>query len=952
MKLRATASAFALGMLAAACSQGSNIASPGATTPTTPPTTGGGGGGGTPTTPTASCPTGFTQDAATVGGLTSCVVSGTITSDLTLSAVSGIAYRLDGRVDVGVDTGADGTTTGGDPAVLTIEPGVVVYGTSGDDYLVVNRGSQLVADGDVNNPIVFTSDEDLDRQNDSDPSNDDGGDLTSEWGGLVLLGQAPINDCFIGSGPLTATCENVVEGVQPQAVFGGAQTGDNSGILRYVQVRFAGFPLATNDELNGITFGGIGDGTTVEYVQVHNNSDDGVEFFGGTVNVKYLVLTGNDDDSIDTDLGWQGKVQYALIQQRQSSGDNLFENSSTTGPSVPLAERTNFQISNFTAIGFERGNAFRLNQGHVGRYMNGVVVEETECFRWQDAGNDNATFEAAEDPSFNSVLFDCGTALVTSTTDPDDASSTNGATVAPLAVAADANNTEGLNSLAGFLPGANEAGVTAFDASTVDPFFDATSYIGAFAPTDTETNNWAAGWTFALFPDAACPTGTTDSGTDINSQNVCQVSGTITGDLRLTRGNIYELIDRVDVGVDVAADGTAATGDPATLTIESGVTIFGNSGDDYLVVNRGSQIFANGTSTNPVVFTSQDDLTNSQTDPANATSEWGGIVLLGRAPINDCFIGSGPLSVNCENVVEGVQPQALFGGATTDDNTGVLRYVQVKYAGFPLATNDELNGITFGGIGDGTTVEYVQVHNNSDDGVEFFGGTVNAKYLVLTGNDDDSVDTDLGWQGKIQYAIIIQRQLSGDNLFEQSSTTGPSVPLAERTNPQIANFTAIGFERGNAFRLNQGHVGRYMNGIVVEETECLRWQDAGNDNATFEAAEDPSFNSVLFECGTTLTTTTTDPDDGSSANGIIVAPLAVAADANNTTTSTNDLQSAVAGGPAFINGSAVGSEADVTAIDANAVDAFFDTTTYIGAVEDANDTWWQGWSCGLDNNAC
>ncbi|MEL6692948.1 MAG: hypothetical protein AAFQ12_07910 [Pseudomonadota bacterium] len=921
MKLRMTVSAIALGMMAA-CSQGSDIASPGTVTPTTPPSTGGGGGGGGTGGggTTVDCPAGFTQDATQTGGLTTCVVSGTILSDLTLPFVDGTAFRLDGRVDVGQDVGGD--ASGGDPAVLTIEPGVIVFGNSGDDYLVVNRGSQLIADGTAAAPIIMTSDEDLDRQNDSDASNDDGGDAIGEWGGLVILGRAPINDCNTTVAAQSVGCENRIEGVEPVALFGGATPDDNSGILNYLQVRFAGNPLASGDELNGISFGGVGDATEVEFVQVHNNSDDGVEFFGGTVDVRYLVLTGNDDDSVDTDTGYQGNIQFAVIRQRPSSGDNLFEASSTTGPSVPLAERSNYNIANFTAIGFERGNAVRLNEGTVGQYMNGIVIDEAECFRWQDAGNDNATFEAAEDPSFNSVLFDCSALSAANST-------ANGMTVAPLALAADANNVESLNSLAGLLPGSNEANVTPFAASSVDSFFEDTTYIGAFAPDDTETNNWAAGWTFALFSDPSCPTGTTDVGVEINSTKVCQVSGVITSDLRLTRGNIYQLDGRVDVGVDAGGDGSGT--ETGTLTIESGVTIFGESGDDYLVINRGSQIFANGTAANPIVFTSEDDLTDSQVDPDNAIGEWGGLVILGRAPINDCNITVAAQSVGCENRIEGVEPVALFGGATSDDNSGTLRYIQVKHAGNPLASGDELNGISFGGVGDATQVEYVQVHNNSDDGVEFFGGTVNVRYLVLTGNDDDSVDTDTGYQGNIQFAIITQRPSSGDNLFEASSTTGPSVPLAERSNYNISNFTAIGFERGNGLRLNEGTVGQYMNGVVVDEAECFRWQDAGNDNATFEAAEDPSFNSVLFDCSALSAA-------NSTANGTTVAPLALAADANNVET-TNTLTST------FINGA---TEAGVTAFDASSVDPFFIATDYIGAVEDASDTWWQGWSCGLE----
>ncbi len=926
MKLRMTVSALALGLISA-CSGGGSVSSPGTTPVTAPPAPGGGGTGGGTGGGSATCPTGFTEGTA-VGGLTTCNLSGDILSDTTLTNVSGIAYRIDGRINVGIDTGADGTASGGTAATLTIEPGVTLFGSSGSDFVVVNRGSQIIADANSTNPIIFTSEDDLERQNDADTTNDDGGDNIGEWGGLVILGQAPINRCPSGTVG-TVTCENAVEGVSsPNAVYGGTDASDSSGILDYVQVRFAGFelpPANSGNELNGITFAGVGDGTEVNFVQVHNNSDDGVEFFGGSVDVKYLVLTGNDDDSIDTDNGYNGTIQFAVVTQRAAGGDNINEASSTGAGGT---DASNPSIANFTFVG-NRTNAFRLNSGTIGNYINGIVSYGQECFRWQDAGNDNATFEAAGDPEFRSVLFDCAGGLFAGN------SSANGQTVAPLAVAADTDNVQGANSLAGnFFPGPNEAGVTAEDPSAANAKFVSTDYIGAFSPTESETQNWASGWTFALFPEATCPVSAnvSDSGLTLDGQKVCRVSGTITDDLRLTRGNIYEIDGRLNVGVDVGATGAATGGDPASLTIEAGVTLFGDNGADHLVVNRGSQIFANGTALNPVIFTSEDDLSNTQVDPANSIGEWGGLVLLGQAPINRCPSGTVG-TATCENAVEGVSsPNAVYGGTEENDSTGSLTYVQVKYAGFelpPANSGNELNGITFGGIGDGTTVEYIQVHNNSDDGVEFFGGDVNVKYLVLTGNDDDSIDTDNGYDGNIQFAIVTQRSTGGDNIVEASSTgAGGTDP----SNATISNFTFVG-DRSNAFRLNSGTVGQYVNGVVDYGQECFRWQDAGNDNATFEAAGDPSFNSVLFDCAGGLTAA------NSAANGTTVAPLAVAADANNSTSTANSLAST------FVNGL---TEDGVTAFDVTTLDPFFTAVDYIGAVEDANDTWWQGWSCGLE----
>ena len=923
MRLKLAASALALAL--AACSQGGDIASPGTTTPTTPPGGGSGGGNGGGGSGSAECPASFTEGTA-VAGLTTCNVSGTYLANVTLEAIDGLAYRLDGRVDIGSDTGADGNLAGGQSVTLTIEPGVTIFGESGSDYLVVNRGSQIVADGELAAPIVMTSADDLERQADTDPSNDDGGDNISEWGGLVILGQAPINRCRDAATPGTADCENIVEGVtNPEAVYGGADANDNSGILRYMQVRFAGFAINTQgNELNGITFAGVGNGTTVDYVQVHNNSDDGVEFFGGNVNVRHLVLTGNDDDSIDTDNGYQGSIQYALVTQRENGGDNILEASSAGNGVTPLS---NAYISNFTFVG-NRTNAFRLNTGTVGRYVNGVVNYGKECMRWQDsAGDGTAGFTAGADPAFDSVLFDCDLGLTTANSET---------ATAEASVAAGTNNsTDVSDSLASqFFPGPNELAVTPFDPTSLSSFFEPVTYIGAFGPDESVTENWAAGWSFAVFPDPECPVGTTDSGFDLDGQNVCQLSGTITENVRLSRGNIYEIVGRIDVGVDVGADGTDAAGDPASLTIESGVTLFGDEGEDYIVVNRGSQIFSNGTAENPVIMTSEADLTDSQIDPDNAIGEWGGVVILGRAPINRCRDAATPGTVDCENIVEGVtNPEAVYGGDVSDDDSGAIRYTQVRHAGFAINTQgNELNGITFAGVGSGTEVEYIQVHNNADDGVEFFGGSVNVKYLVLTGNDDDSIDTDNGYSGSIQYAIVVQREDGGDNIVEASSAGNGVTPLSDA---KISNFTFVG-NRTNAFRLNTGTVGHYVNGVVNYGKECMRWEDsAGDGTAGYTAAADPSFDSILFDCDLGLTTSNSDT---------ATAEAAVSGGTNNSTTTASTLSST------FVNGSA---ESAVTPFDVTTISSDLDPVDYVGAVKDSSDTWWQGWSCGLEaGDAC
>ena len=945
MTLRMTASALALGLLAA-CSQGGSIASPGTTTPPpTPPTTGGGGSGGGGSA-TASCPTGFTEGAA-IGSITTCTLSGTLLGTTTLTNVTDVVYRLNGRVDIGVDAGADGTDPAASIASLVIEPGVTIVGATGQDYLVVSRGSTIEASGTASQPITFTSAGDIERQNDNDTSNDLGETIDGEWGGIVILGSAPQNRCLSGTAYFTDTCQQRIEGVSsPDALYGGDDADDYSGTLRYVVVKHAGFELTPDNELNGIAFGGVGDSTIVEYIQVYNNADDGVEFFGGTVNAKYLVLTGNNDESIDTDNGYQGTLQHVVVEQTTGRGDNITEQSSVAA--APPSQSSNPLIANFTFIGSDGDQVFRSNTGSIGRLLNGVIVYDDACFAWDaDSGDgDDTSFGGVGiDPSFSSIQADCGTngAGLTDSS-PETQAAVDAAAAAPNSIF----NTSSpvVNTLAArFFPGTAEQGVTVTNLPAIDAAFDDTNYIGAFAPSESETSNWATGWTFGVFSDTfSCPTGTIDNGNVINGQKVCVVSGVVTEDTRLTRGNLYELDGRVDVGVDMGADGTAAAGDAATLTIESGITLFGNTGQDYLVVNRGSEIRANGTASNPIVFTSEADIRGTQPSPDQADGEWGGIVILGSAPQNRCLSGTAYFTDTCQQRIEGVSsPDALYGGDDLNDSSGVLRYVQVKYAGFELTPDNELNGIAFGAVGDGTVVEYVQVHNNADDGVEFFGGTVNAKYLVLTGNNDESIDTDNGYQGAIQYVIVDQINGRGDNITEQSSVA--AAPASQSSNPKIANFTFLGTDGDQVFRSNTGSIGELHNGIIVYEDACFAWDaDAGDgDDTSFGGVGiDPSFSSIQADCGTNgagLTDST--PETQAAVDAAAAAPNSTF---NTTLPVVNTLIAT------FINGA---TETAATATDLTTIDPFFDNTDYIGAVENANDTWWQGWTCGLPNgDAC
>lgn len=450
---------------------------------------------------------------------------------------------------------------------------------------------------------------------------------------------------------------------------------------------------------------------------------------------------------------------------------------------------------------------------------------------------------------------------------------------------------------------------------------------GAFPPSSGGNTGGTGGDPAPGQPAADCPTGLSNIGTVANGTlRACQLPAKIVGNLVLAKraGTIYAISGRVDVGDDRGADPLNPL--PGTqqgiLTIEPGVKLYGSGGLDYINVQRGNQIFAEGTATDPIIFTSRSNIDGNS--GADLIGQWGGIVIAGRAPIASCPAGTTPPNINCVATFEG--GISLYGGNTPSDNSGRLRYVQIRYPGFEVQPNKELNGLTLLGVGSGTTIDHLQVHNSSDDGIEFFGGTVNLKHVVITGADDDSLDTDEGWRGGAQYIIVRQRANGGDRGFEQSSA---GVQASLNSQPKFANFTVIGSTRtgaGDLQILNTGTGGRFVNGVFTSANAATACIDV-DDTSTQAAA--PRWDSVVLACSTAFRNDT--GVDGAAAAALFNAG------ANNSSTHTSTLNG-------FVNGA---NETARTATDPKAIYSFFDTTNYIGAVKDANDTWWQGWTCGL-----
>jgi hypothetical protein len=397
----------------------------------------------------------------------------------------------------------------------------------------------------------------------------------------------------------------------------------------------------------------------------------------------------------------------------------------------------------------------------------------------------------------------------------------------------------------------------------------------------------------------------------------------------------------------MGADGTKAGGVSAKLTIEPGVTIFGESGNDYFVVMRGSDIYAVGISSAPIIMTGRQDILG-EADIVNTRGLWGGLVILGQAPINKCAFTNAGTSTTagtridpCEKEVEGSAGDTM-GGEISNDSSGVLKYVRVQYAGYEVFPGNELNGITFGGVGNGTVVDFIQVHNNQDDCVEFFGGTVDVKHLICTGAGDDNLDIDWGYQGRMQYVLIQQSNGVGDHVVESDNTNSDAAVgyLTEpRSNPIVSNFTFLSSGKDEIFKLKEGVSGQYFNGVAVVKDASTKCIETTTAETVLDGAVTPHFsmNSVAMQCNGGFVKT-----DGAATVAEIESIVKEG---------LNNLYASTSGGGTYVNtlsgpvnGSAE-SAANVTVIpEKYNADNFFDATDYIGAVKGATDTWYKNWT--------
>ena len=366
---------------------------------------------------------------------TGTTLTGNITANATLT--SGSSYKLSGGLHVKA-----GNT-------LTIEPGVTVVAVDDDapDYILIEQGAKIDAQGTASNPIVMTSE--LKK--------------SGAWGGIHICGRAHTN---AGEGVLSEI---------GNAPYGGSDDSDNSGTLRYIRLEYTGFALDEEHEANGISFYGVGNGTTVEYVQAYKGSDDGFEFFGGSVNVKHMVVTDCTDDSFDWTEGWNGRGQFLVAYQSgEEECDCLMEcdNNGNNFDATPVAHPI---LSNLTLVGDNSANntrGIRLRAGTQAEIYNSIITGKAKCITLETEQTEQALLS--------------GTSKLQHIAMSSDLDSENGIYTAEMFAAATGNSTDYVNALANDYVGTLSGGIT-----PDDPFFTRVDYKGAVSASD----DWTSGWT-------------------------------------------------------------------------------------------------------------------------------------------------------------------------------------------------------------------------------------------------------------------------------------------------------------------------------------------------------------------------------------------------------------------------------------------------------------------------
>jgi hypothetical protein len=383
-------------------------------------------------------------------------------------------------------------------AVLTLRPGTVIKGGSQRAALVVTTTGRIDAQGTAAQPIVFTSAMPVGMRR------------AAQWGGVVLLGNARINSAnALADGGVSGTPgTNQIEGIPPtdgRARYGGTDDDHNCGTLRYVRIEFPGYELSANNELNGLTVGGCGRRTVIDHIEVFDSADDGVEIFGGTVDIKHVLIVNAEDDGLDWDFGWTGRAQFVAVQSPRTSTESdpngiEADNEPRVFAAMPVSDPLIYNLTvrgpgamNGVTVGYR---AIVLRRGTAGRFYNTIVTGyPTQAIDLRDSPT--LAFARATPPRLfanHSIFFgnnpsrtqfaDDGADMFDEDAFFLDAARMNRA-IDPMLPA--------YSGTADLVPGATSPAATGAAMPPNDGFFEQATYVGAFPPGATA--HWATGWT-------------------------------------------------------------------------------------------------------------------------------------------------------------------------------------------------------------------------------------------------------------------------------------------------------------------------------------------------------------------------------------------------------------------------------------------------------------------------
>jgi hypothetical protein len=517
---------------------------------------------------------------------------------------------------------------------------------------------------------------------------------------------------------------------------------------------------------------------------------------------------------------------------------------------------------------------------------------------------------------------------------------------------------------------------------------------GAFATSNAQTN---------LGASCGCPDVASRTEVIVSSMpGYTAIAGTYGGELTTGAAFTCDKTYILDKKIYIPSGQTLSI-QPGTVV--KGATAATSAEATALVIERGGRIIANGTESCPIVFTAQADPMDG-TYPISNKGMWGGVVILGRAHNNLTLAANGPFTIgtagklavaNGLGAVEGFQtsnPQDQFGVNLTngesfndDDNSGILKYVSIRHSGAILALGGEINGLTLASVGRGTTIEHIEIVSCADDNIEFFGGTVNVKYVTGLFGNDDMFDWDLGWTGKAQFLF----GMKSDNTFSADSDNGFEADNDDQksnntpySHPVIYNATLIGNAKATlntdnsamaaiqAKEFTQGEIyncvfANFKNGLNLQKSISgtrsyvaggEAWHNWTNIAGPASATAGNGTNSLLIKCNTFVAMTNPLMNNASLANNGVGTAITSGADYTQfTTTDKNDVVATI---PGFDYNYTVNSTTNVFSVKNDVVpnpalsitgcptvpvDGFFEPAPFRGAFSsDAGQNWLSDWS--------